>query len=307
MFPKISLIGAGNIGATLAHIILAKNFGSVKMFDIAEMATKGKTLDLKQASLKRNISSHLDYSELKDSDVIVVTAGLPRQPGMSRDELLNINSKIIKEVADGVKKHSPHSFVIVLTNPLDVMVYLFQKYSGLRKNMVVGMAGVLDSARFRSFLGEKISVSADDIHTLILGGHGDSMVPLLSHTSVSGIPLTEYQKIKKISQQDIDAIVKRTRYGGGEIVELLQKGSAFYAPAQAAFDMIKSYVLDEKRLMCCAAYVEEYEQAKNMYVGVPVVIGSSGVEDIVKLNLSESEKNDFNESVESVRVLLNNV
>ena len=279
---KISLIGAGNIGGTLAHLAALKKLGDVTLIDVVEGMPQGKALDLSQSSAVEGFTGKIkgtnDFSKMKNSDVIIITAGLPRQPGMSRDDLLETNGKIIKKIALDIKKHSPKAFVICITNPLDAMVYVLQKYSKLPKNMCVGMAGVLDSSRMKFFLSEALDISINDVETFVLGGHGDDMVPLVNYTTIGGIPLMDYIKIKKVPTSKIQQIVDRTRMGGGEIVKLLKRGSAFYAPASSAIQMAEAYLLDQKKLLPCAAYLNGQYGLKNMYMGVPTIIGSKGIE-----------------------------
>lgn len=304
---KIALVGGGNIGGTLAHLCGLRNLGDVVIIDRTEGVAKGKSLDIEQSSAIENYDVHLngssDYSALKGADVVIVTAGVPRQPGMSRDDLLSVNYDVMKAVAVGVKEHCKDAFVIIVTNPLDAMVYAFQKASGLPAHKVVGMAGVLDSARFKLFLSRALNVSVEDIHTSVLGGHGDTMVPLLRHSNVFGIPLTEVVKMGWLSQTELDAMVKRTRSGGAEIVELLQKGSAFYAPATAALDMAESYLLDRKRVLACAAKLNGEYGVKGLYIGVPVVIGAKGVEKIIEIELNNDEKQMLDTSIAAVKGL----
>jgi malate dehydrogenase len=305
---KIALIGGGNIGGTLAHLAMVRELGDVVIFDIAEGMPEGKALDLAQSSTLENsdcsLSGSNDYSSIKDSDVIIVTAGIPRKPGMSRDDLISTNTKVMKIVGENIAKYAPDAFVIVVTNPLDAMVWALQKASGLPTNKVVGMAGVLDSARFNYFLACEFNVSVKDVTSFVLGGHGDTMLPLVRYSTIAGIPVPDMIKMGWSSQKNIDAIVERTRKGGGEIVSLLKNGSAFYAPAESALEMAESYLKDKKRILPCAAYLDgEYGQ-KDLYVGVPVVIGAGGVEKIVEIELTEEEKIDFKKSVEAVKELI---
>ncbi len=306
--PKIALIGGGNIGGTLAHLASIKELGDVIMFDIAEGLPQGKTLDLSQSATLENVDISLkgtnDYKDISGSDVIIVTAGVPRKPGMSRDDLVSINSNVIKSVAENIKKYAPNAFVIVVTNPLDAMVFVMMKESGLDPKKVVGMAGVLDSARFRSFLAEEFNVSTEDVTAFVLGGHGDSMVPLVRYSSVAGIPVPDLIKMGWSSKERIDQIVDRTRNGGGEIVNLLKTGSAFYAPAASAIAMAESYLKDKKRILPCAAYLTGEYGMKDIYLGVPVVIGASGVEKIVEISLNEEEKKALEISAAGVRNLM---
>lgn len=308
---KIALIGAGNIGGTLAHLIGLKELGDVVIFDIAEGLPQGKSLDLIQSSPIEGFDSHLvgtqNYKDIEGSDVVIVTAGVPRKPGMSRDDLLDINTKIIKSVAQGIKQHAPNAFVIVITNPLDAMVWVMQEESGLPANKVVGMAGVLDSARFRYFLAEEFKVSVEDVSAFVLGGHGDSMVPLVRYSTVAGIPLPDLVTMGWTTQEKLDAIVQRTRDGGAEIVGLLKTGSAFYAPASAAVQMAESYLKDKKRILPCAAYLSGQYGVKGVYVGVPTVIGADGVEKIVEIKLDTEEQQMFDKSVNAVKGLVDTI
>ncbi len=302
MKKKISLIGAGQIGGTLAHLISVKELADVVLFDVAEGIAKGKALDIAQSTSvdgqNINLIGTNNYEETKDSDVIIITAGIPRKPGMSRDDLLGTNLKIVKQVADGIKNTSPNAFVICITNPLDIMVMALQKYSGLPKNKVVGMAGVLDSSRFKYFLSKEIKVSVSDIKTLVLGGHGDSMVPMDSYTTVKGQPISDF-----ITKEKLDLIIDRTRKGGAEIVKFLEKGSAFYAPAASGVQMAESYIKDLKNTLPCAAYLNGEYGVKDLYVGVPVIIGKKGVEKIVEIKLNEKEKKNFDLSIKAVKEL----
>jgi malate dehydrogenase len=304
---KISLIGAGMIGGTLAHLCETKNLGDVVLFDIAEGLPQGKSLDISQSSAVDGNDVHLkgtnDYADIKDSDVIIVTAGVPRKPGMSRDDLVAINTGIIKTVGEAIKKHAPKAFVIVITNPLDAMVYVMQKVSGLPAGKVVGMAGVLDSSRFAFFLAEALKVSISDINAFVLGGHGDTMVPIVNYTTISGIPLPEFVKMGWIKQDALDKIVQRTRDGGAEIVNLLKTGSAFYAPAASAIRMAEAYLHDKKRILPCAAHLSGQYGVKDLYVGVPAVIGAGGVEKIVEISLNPEQKAMFDKSVAAVKGL----
>ena len=305
---KISLIGAGNIGGTLAHLAAIKKLGDINLIDVVDGMPQGKALDLSQSSAVEGFTSEIsgtnDFSQMKNSDVIIITAGLPRQPGMSRDDLLETNGKIIKKIALDIKKYSPKAFVICITNPLDAMVYVLQKYSKLPKNMCVGMAGVLDSSRMKYFLSDALNVSINDVETFVLGGHGDDMVPLVNYTTIGGIPLMEYIKIKKIPMSKIQKIVDRTRMGGGEIVKLLKRGSAFYAPASSAIQMAEAFLQNQKKLLPCAAFINGQYGLKNMYMGVPTLIGSKGVEKIIEVKLSASEKSMLKKSVKSVQGLV---
>ncbi len=305
---KIALIGSGMIGGTLAHISAREELGDVTMFDIAEGLPQGKGLDIAEAAPVFGKDSTLkgvnDYAGIAGADVAIVTAGVPRKPGMSRDDLLGINLKVMKAVGDGLKAHAPNAFVICITNPLDAMVWALQKFSGFAPSKVVGMAGVLDSARFRFFLAERLKVSVEDIHAWTLGGHGDDMVPMVRYSTVGGLPLPELVKQGAFSQDELDAIVKRTRGGGGEIVNLLKTGSAYYAPAESAIAMAKSYLLDKKRVLPCAAHLTGQYGVSDMYVGVPVVIGAGGAERIIEFPMDEAEKAMFAKSVESVQGLV---
>jgi malate dehydrogenase len=305
---KIALVGGGNIGGTLAHLAMIKELGDIVIFDIAEGIPEGKALDLVQSSTLEGsdakISGANDYKDIAGSDVVIVTAGVPRKPGMSRDDLVAINTTVIKSVAEGIAKYAPNAFVIVVTNPLDAMVWVMQKASGLKSNMVVGMAGVLDSARFNYFLSQEFGVSVEDVNSFVLGGHGDTMVPLVRYSTVAGIPVPDLIKMGWSTQVKIDAIVDRTRNGGGEIVNLLKTGSAFYAPATAAIAMAESYLRDKKRVLPCAAYLNGQYGMKDLYVGVPVVIGKNGVEKIVEISLLPDEKAAFEKSAGAVKELI---
>ncbi len=307
MKKKITLIGAGQIGGTLAHLIALKDLGDVILFDVAAGLAKGKALDIAQSSPVEGFKIKLEgtdkYEDTKNSDVIIITAGVPRKPGMTRDDLLGINLKIIKEVAEGIKKTSPNAFVICITNPLDVIVMALQKYSGLPKNKVVGMAGILDSSRFIYFLSQELNISVDRIKSFVLGGHGDSMVAMLNSTTVDGKKINELAQEGKIDKSRLDEIVERTKKGGAEIVKFLEKGSAFYAPASSGVEMAESYLKDLKKQLPCASFLNGEYGFKNIYAGVPVIIGSKGVEKIIELELSDKEKNDFKKSVESVKEL----
>ncbi len=306
--PKISLIGAGQIGGTLAHLIALKKLGDVVLFDIAEGTPDGKALDLAESSPSEGFDIKLrgtnSYSDIAGSDVCIITAGVPRKPGMSRDDLLGINLKVMKSVADGIATYAPNAFVICITNPLDAMVWAFREYSKLPHNNVVGMAGVLDSSRFRYFISEETGVSVQDISAFVLGGHGDTMVPLVRYSNVGGIPLPDIVKMGWISQDVLDKIVQRTRDGGAEIVGLLKTGSAFYAPASSAIEMAESYLQDAKRMLPCAAFVEGKYGLDGIYVGIPVIIGKEGVEKIIEIDLSKEEDVAFKESVNSVKSLI---
>ena len=309
MKKKITLIGAGQIGGTLAHLIALKGLADVVLFDVAEGIAKGKALDIAQSSPVEGFDVSLkgtsDYKDTSNSDVIIITAGVPRKPGMSRDDLLGINLKIIKQVAEGIKKTSPNAFVICITNPLDVIVMALQKYSGLPKNKVVGMAGILDSSRFVYFLSQELKVPVSKIRSFVLGGHGDSMVAMLNSTEVEGKKIKDLVKEGRISQEKLYQIVERTKKGGAEIVKYLEKGSAFYAPASSGVEMAESYLLNLKKQLPCAVHLNGEYGVKDLYAGVPVIIGKNGVEKIVELNLSESEKMDFNKSIDSVKELFN--
>ena len=304
---KISLIGAGNIGGTLAVLAGLKELGDITLFDIAEGIPQGKALDIVQSSpiegFNATVTGANDYAALADSDVVIVTAGVARKPGMSRDDLIGINTKVMNEVGAGIKSHCPDAFVICITNPLDVMVGVLQKASGLPAAKLVGMAGVLDSARFRLFLAEEFNVSVEDVTAFVLGGHGDTMVPLVRYSAVAGIPVPDLIKMGWSSDDRIAYIVQRTRDGGAEIVGLLKTGSAFYAPASAAIDMADAYLKDKKRLLPCAAYVDGAYGLNGLYVGVPVIIGAGGVERIVEIDLNAEEQAMFDNSVEAVKAL----
>ena len=305
---KITLIGAGQIGGTLAHLIgLKKVAGEVVLFDVASGIAKGKALDIAQSSsvdgFDVRFSGTDNYEDIKDSDVIIITAGVPRKPGMSRDDLLGINLKIIKQVSEGIKKYSPNSFVICITNPLDVMVMALQKYSKLPANKVVGMAGILDSSRFKLFLSLEFNVPVKDIETLVMGGHGDTMVPLPRFTKISGKSLDQLIDDGKISKERLEEIVQRTRDGGAEIIKFLEKGSAFYAPAASGVEMAESYLKNLKKLLPCAAYLNGEYGVDKIYAGVPVIIGSKGVEKIEEFQLNELEKREFENSINAVKEL----
>jgi len=305
---KISLIGAGQIGGTLAHLIGLKELvNEVVLFDVASGVAKGKALDIAQSSsvdgFNVKFSGTDDYQDIKDSDAIIVTAGVPRKPGMSRDDLLSINLKIIKQVAEGIKKHAPNAFVICITNPLDVIVMAFQKYSNLPTNKVVGMAGILDSSRFKLFLSLELNVPVKEIKAMVMGGHGDTMVPLPRLTKVSGKPLLDLVKEGKITSEKLESINQRTRDGGAEIVKYLEKGSAFYAPAASGVEMASAYLNDEKKILPCAVYLSGEYGIEGLYAGVPVVIGKNGVEKIENINLDEKEKKEFINSIDAVKKL----
>ena len=307
MRKKISLIGAGQIGGTLAHLIAIKELGDVVLFDVAEGIAKGKALDIAQSSSvdgsNVNISGTSNYEETKDSDVIIITAGVPRKPGMTRDDLLGINLKIIKQVAEGIKVSSPNAFVICITNPLDVIVMALQKYSGFPKNMVIGMAGILDTSRFKYFLSQELKISVKKIISLVLGGHGDTMVSMLDHTTVDGKPVLDLVKEGKLKKNSLDNIVERTKNGGAEIIKLLKKGSAFYAPAASGVEMAESYLKDLKKQLPCAAYLNGEYGVKDLYAGVPVIIGKNGIEKVIEINLSNEEKKNFDNSIIAVQEL----
>ena len=305
---KIALIGAGQIGGTLAHLAGLKELGDVVLFDIQEGIPDGKALDIAQAApvdgFDANFSGAQSYETISGADVVIVTAGVARKPGMSRDDLLEINLKVMEQVGAGIRKYAPEAFVICITNPLDAMVWALQKFSGLPANMVAGMAGVLDSSRFRHFLAEEFNVSVEDVTAFVLGGHGDTMVPLVRYSTVAGIPLPDLIKMGWTTQKRLDDIVQRTRAGGGEIVQLLGNGSAFYAPASSAVAMAESYLKDKKRVLPAAAYLNGQYGVKNMYVGVPVVIGAGGIERIVEVKFTASERAAFRKSVKAVEGLV---
>ena len=307
---KIALIGSGQIGGTLAHLAGLKELGDIVLFDIADGIPQGKALDIAESApistFDTNIIGTSSYEDIKGSDVCIVTAGVPRKPGMSRDDLLSINLRVMKSVGDGIKNYAPDSFVICITNPLDAMVWALQKFSGLPPENVVGMAGVLDSGRFAYFLSEEFKVSVKDVQTFVLGGHGDTMVPLVRYSSVGGIPIPDLLKMGWSTQEKIDDIVQRTRDGGAEIVSLLKTGSAFYAPAASAINMAESYLKDQKRVVPCATYLNGQYGLKDIYVGVPSIIGNKGVEKIMEIDLSKEEKINFSKSVESVTKLIEN-
>ena len=304
---KIALIGSGNIGGTLAHLAGIKELGDIVLFDIVEGIPQGKALDIAESSPVEGfdcaVSGANDYAEIAGSDVVIVTAGVARKPGMSRDDLVGINSKVMMAVGDGIKNNCPDAFVICITNPLDAMVGVLQQSSGLPVNRVVGMAGILDSARFRYFLAEEFNVSVKDVTAFVLGGHGDTMVPLTRYSTVAGIPVPDLIKMGWSTVDRIEKIVQRTRDGGAEIVGLLKTGSAFYAPASSAIEMAEAYLKDQKRLLPCAAYVDGKYGLEGMYVGVPVIIGKNGVERIIEITLNEEEQNMFNHSVSAVKTL----
>lgn len=305
---KIALIGAGMIGGTLAHLAAMKELGDVVLFDIAEGTPQGKALDLAQSGPVEGFDAVLkgtnDYADISGADVCIVTAGVPRKPGMSRDDLLGINLKVMKSVGEGIKAHAPDAFIICITNPLDAMVWALREYAGVPHNKIVGMAGVLDSARFRHFLADEFDVSVEDVTAFVLGGHGDTMVPVVEYSTVAGIPIPDLIKMGWSSQEKIDAIVQRTRSGGGEIVGLLKTGSAFYAPATSGIAMAESYLKDKKRLMPCAAHLSGQYGVDDLYVGVPIVIGANGVERVVEIELKGEAKVGFDKSVAAVKDLL---
>jgi malate dehydrogenase len=304
---KIALIGAGQIGGTLALLAGLKNLGDVVMCDVVEGVPQGKSLDLAEASPVEGFDASYvgsnDYAAIKGADVIIVTAGVPRKPGMSRDDLIGINAKIVWQVGEAIKQHAPSAFVICITNPLDVMVWVMREATGLPHNRVVGMAGVLDSARFRYFLAEEFKVSVEDVTAFVLGGHGDSMVPLVRYSTVAGVPLPDLVKMGWTTQEKLDKIVQRTRDGGGEIVNLLKTGSAFYAPASSGIAMAESFLLDKKRVLPCAAYLTGQYGVKDLYVGVPTVIGAGGIERIIEVQMNASEKAEFDKSAAAVKDL----
>ena len=304
---KIALIGAGMIGGTLAHLAGLKELGDVVLFDIVDGIPQGKALDLAQSSpvegFDAKLSGTKSYAGIRGADVVIVTAGVPRKPGMSRDDLIGINTSVMEQVGEGIKQYAPNAFVICITNPLDVMVGILRDACGLPHNKVVGMAGVLDSARFQHFIAEELNVSVEDVTAFVLGGHGDSMVPSIRYSTVAGIPLPDLVKMKWTTQKRIDEIVQRTRMGGGEIVNLLKTGSAFYAPASSAIAMAESYLKDKKRVLPCAAYLKGEYGVKGIYVGVPVVIGAKGVERIVEIKLDATERSMFRKSVKAVKDL----
>lgn len=306
--PKIALIGAGQIGGTLAHLAALRELGDVVLFDIAEGTPQGKALDIAQSGPSAGFDAAMtgtnDYAFLRRADVCIVTAGVPRKPGMSRDDLLGINLKVMKSVGEGIRKHAPNAFVICITNPLDAMVWALQKYSGLPANRVAGMAGVLDSARFRHFLSLEFGVSMRDVSAFVLGGHGDTMVPLARYSTVAGIPLPDLVDMGWTTKEKLDAIIQRTRDGGAEIVGLLKTGSAFYAPATAAIEMAESYLRDQKRVLPCAAWCDGQYGLNGMYVGVPTVIGAQGIEKVIEIRLNKDETAMFQKSVDAVKGLI---
>src|SRR6056297_53970 len=306
--PKIALIGAGQIGGTLAHLAALKELGDVVLFDIAEGTPEGKALDIAESGPSEGFDARLkgttDYADIAGADVCIVTAGVPRKPGMSRDDLLGINLKVMKAVGEGIKAHAPDAFVICITNPLDAMVWALREFSGLPHEKVVGMAGVLDAARFRHFLSLEFDVSMRDVSAFVLGGHGDTMVPLVRYSTVGGIPLPDLVSMGWTTQEKMDAIVQRTRDGGAEIVGMLKTGSAFYAPATSAIEMAEAYLRDQKRLLPCAAYVEGAYGLKGLYVGVPTIIGAAGIERIIDIKLNKDEQAMFDKSVDAVKGLV---
>ncbi len=305
---KIALIGAGNIGGTLAHLAAARELGDIVLFDVVEGVPEGKALDLAQCGPVEGFDARLkgsqDYADIAGADVIIVTAGVARKPGMSRDDLLGINLKVMKSVGEGIKANAPGAFVICITNPLDAMVWALREFSGLPHHMVVGMAGVLDSARFRHFLAEEFGVSVQDVTAFVLGGHGDTMVPVVEYSTVAGIPIPDLIKMGWSTKERIDAIVQRTRSGGGEIVALLKTGSAFYAPATSGIEMAEAFLKDKKRLLPCAVHLTGQYGVDNLYVGVPSIIGAGGVEKIVEIELNDEARANFKVSVDAVKELL---
>ena len=305
---KISLIGAGNIGTILAYNLSRKQIGQITMVDIVEGLAEGKCLDLAQSfpveNLNLKIEGSSDISKIQNSSAIIITAGIARKPGMSRDDLIETNFAIMKDIGEAIKQYSPNAFVICVTNPLDAMVWSLKNVSGIKHNMITGMAGILDSARFRFFLSQELRISVESIQTMVLGGHGDSMVPLLDYTSVSGIPLNNFIDENKIERQKIDDIVKRTRSGGGEIVALMKNSSAFYSPACSAIEMLESFLLDQRKILPCSAFLNGEYGYNDIFVGVPVIIGKNGVEEIIELNLSKESKKQFDDSVNSVNDLV---
>jgi malate dehydrogenase len=305
---KIALIGSGQIGGTLAHLIGLKELGDIVLFDITEGTPQGKALDIAESApvegFDAGYSGTNSYADIEGADVVIVTAGVPRKPGMSRDDLVGTNLKVMEQVGAGIRKYAPGAFVICITNPLDAMVWALQKASGLKPNMVVGMAGVLDAARFRHFLSDEFGVSVQDVSAFVLGGHGDDMVPLVRYSTVAGIPLPDLVRMGWTTQAKVDAIVERTRKGGGEIVGLLKTGSAFYAPASSAIAMAESYLKDKKRVLPCAVFLEGQYGVDGLYVGVPAVVGAGGIEKVVEIELNSSERSMFDKSIESVRGLV---
>ena len=305
---KISLIGAGNIGTILAYDISRKNLGDIVLIDKVDGLAEGKCLDLSQSlavdEIDLSIKGSTDISNIKDSDAIIITAGIPRKPGMSRDDLIETNFKVMESIGEAIKKYSPKSFVICVTNPLDAMVRSLKKITGLKKNMILGMAGILDSARFKFFLSKLLNISISNIDTMVLGGHGDTMVPLLDYTTISGIPLNEYIKSNNINEKEIEKIVERTRKGGGEIVSLMKNSSAFFSPAVSAIEMLESFLKNQRKILPCSAYLDGEYNIKGLCVGVPVCIGSNGSENILELNLTKNEESQFKKSVLAVDELI---
>lgn len=305
---KISLIGAGSIGGTLAHLLFMKEYADIVLLDVNASVAKGKALDIFQSGATTYCDASIigtdDYSQIRGSDAVIITAGIPRKPGMSRDDLISTNAKIITSVAENVGKYAPEAFVVIITNPLDIMVQHFKNISKMSHKKVVGMAGVLDTARFMTFLSEALSVSKKDIKTFVLGGHGDTMVPLLDYTTVGGIPLKQFVEKSVISQQKLDEIIQKTRNGGAEIVALLGSGSAFYAPAHSAIIMVESFLFDKKQVLPCAAYLQGEYGVKDLYIGVPVIIGKNGVEKVVEVDLSPESRKMLDSSIEAVKTLM---
>ncbi len=308
---KISLVGAGNIGGTLAHLAALKNMADVVLLDITEGVPQGKALDLSQSGAVENFIPNVtgtnDYADIENSDVVIVTAGLARKPGMSRDDLIAINTKIITSVAENIKQYAPDAFVIVITNPLDAMVWVMKEVTGFNPKKVVGMAGVLDSGRFAEFLAKQLNVSVENINAFVLGGHGDSMVPITKYTTVSGIPLPEIIKMGWMTQAELDAIIERTRFAGGEIVKLLGTGSAYYAPASSAIEMAECYLMDKRKITPCAAWLTGEYGVNDLYVGVPAIIGENGVEQVVEIELTAEERKGFDASVQAVKDLTGSI
>ena len=306
---KISLIGAGNIGGELASLIASKSLGDIVLVDVIDGLAEGKALDLGQSGAVRNFSCSISggksLSKIKNSDVIVVTAGISRKPGMSRDDLISTNLEIMKNIGKAIKIYSPNAFIICVTNPLDAMAWVLKKTSGIKKNMIVGMAGILDSARFKFFLSKALNVSQEDIQTMVLGGHGDTMVPLMNYTKISAVPILEYIKQNNIKKKTVDDIIVRTRNGGGEVVSLLKTGSAFYAPAISACEIVESFLKNKRKLVPCSTYLTGEYGVKNLFVGVPVIIGNKGIEKVIKVEFSAEEKYQFKKSVKSVDILTN--
>lgn len=308
---KIALVGAGNIGGTLAHLVATKNLGDVVLLDISEGIPQGKALDLAQSTAVDGSASKLigtqDYADIKDADVVIVTAGVARKPGMSRDDLIEINTKVMKSVGEGIKNNAPNAFVIVITNPLDAMVWVMREVTGFNHAKVVGMAGVLDSSRFTHFLAEELGIAIEDVNSFVLGGHGDTMVPLTRYSTAAGIPIPDLVKKGWMTQEKLDEIVQRTRDGGAEIVGLLKTGSAFYAPAASAIAMAESYLLDKRRILPCAAHLSGEYGVNDLYVGVPCVIGENGVEKVVEIDLTDEEQKMFDHSVNAVKGLVDSI